>query len=216
MTIRTYSRIYEIAGMRLEFIHRIRYFMLMRSLPVGDIQRVLRSRNPKTIVIFIILMGLAYWFQSGKPSRDTAEDAALRGSFSGTCINVIDGDTLDVRNVEGQEFRIRLIGVDSMETHNEEKMAEQAKRLGRTVVQIRLLGERAREQMRDWALNMPVTWEVPSGTPVHDPYDRLLGYVEVEGQDLGEELLRGGLAELRRDPHPRAERYRNSARPLLQ
>jgi len=188
----------------------------MRSLPVGDIQKVLRSRNPKTIIIFIVLVGLTYWFQSGKPSRESVEDAALRGSFSGTCINVIDGDTLDVRNEAGEEFRLRLLGVDCMEIHNEEKMAEQAKRLGRTDVQIRLLGERAREQVRDWALNMPAKWEVPSDTPVRDPYNRLLGYVEVEGRDIGEDLLREGLAELRRDPHPRAERYRNSVRPLLQ
>jgi len=199
-------------ALHLELFREIHYLIFMRSLPMHEIQKVLRSRNPKTIIIFMVLIGLAYWFQSGK----TPEESVSRGRFSGTCINVIDGDTLDVRSGDGEEFRLRLLGVDCMETHNEEKMAEQAERLGRPALHIKLLGEKAREQVRDQALNMPVEWEIPAGTPVRDPYGRVLAYVTVEGRDLGEDLLREGLAELRRDPHPRAERYRSSARPLMQ
>lgn len=188
----------------------------MRSLPIHDVQKILRSRNPKTIVIFILLIGLAYWFQSGRSGVDPAGEgeSVVRGRFAGTCVKVIDGDTIEVSPASGEVIRIRLLGVDCMETHNEEKMEEQALRLGRTSREIQWLGEKAREETRDFVLNMPVEWEIPEGTPGRDPYNRVLAYVEVEGQDVGEQLLRDGLAELRRDRHPRAARYRDSARPL--
>ena len=85
----------------------------------------------------------------------------------------------------------------------------------RSLSQVRLLGERAREDVRDMALNLPVTWEIPEGTPLRDPYNRVLAYVSVDGVDLGGHLIGSSLAELRREPHPRSGRYRMAAVPLL-
>jgi endonuclease YncB( thermonuclease family) len=78
------------------------------------------------------------------------------------------------------------------------------------------LGERATARTRGLVQGKSIAWEVPEGTPLFDPYDRMLAYVELPGggEDLGERLLREGLAEPRRDRHPRSDRYRAAAAPL--
>lgn len=167
------------------------------------------------IAILVVLVGLTLWFDHQKQANET-DPVATRGVTTGTCVNVIDGDTIDVRTDNGDKMRIRLLGIDTMETHNELKMAEQAEQHGRSPEQIRLLGERAKRELRDYALNAPVKWEIPQGTPLRDPYDRVLAYVSVGDQDLGEFLLSSGLAEVRRDNHPRKSQYSLVVKPLVQ
>ena len=176
-----------------------------------DIHKILRSRNPVAIGLMVVVLALAYFTQKdGGGAGDPA-----RGVHAGRCVKVIDGDTVEVEDGAGAVFRVRLLGVDTMETFNEEKLAEQAARLGRSADNIRSLGERARARTRSLALNRPVEWEIPSDTPVRDPYQRILAYVRVDGRDLGEQLLAEGLAEPRRDRHPRQDRYRAAAKPLV-
>lgn len=183
--------------------------------PLNQIlHQLMRGKNPLSILVLLGLLALAYWLEPSAPKRGMDEYTAARGRYEGRCIRVLDGDTIDVRADSGEEFRLRLLGVDCMETHNEEKLAEQARRLGRSTGEVRRLGERGRDRTRALLLNRPVAWEVPEGTPLFDPYDRLLAYVERDGEDVGELLLREGLAELRRDPHPRSSRYRGATAPL--
>jgi endonuclease YncB( thermonuclease family) len=184
----------------------------MTQVPIQMLQKMLRGKNPATVVVMLILMAVVFYLSPEGKKSDPQD--ATRGWYEGTCIKVLDGDTIDVRADSGEEFRLRLLGIDCMETYNENKMAEQADRLGRSMNEIRRLGERARNRTRDLVSGQPVRWEVPEGTPLFDPYDRMLAYVERDGRDVGEVLLREGLAELRRDRHPRAERYRSEAKPL--
>jgi len=184
----------------------------MKNVPVREITRLLRGKQTGSALLLAAITALAVWYDWQAMPPDP--HAAARGRYEGVCVKVLDGDTLDVRAESGEEFRLRLLGVDCMETHNEEKLAEQARRLGRTTEQVRRLGERGRDRTRALLLRQAIAWEVPEGTPLFDPYDRMLAYVERDGEDVGELLLREGLAELRRDPHPRSVRYRGSAAPL--
>lgn len=172
--------------------------------------RSLRGKSPLQIAVILILAGLA-WYLS---TENQPPDDLARGDYHGFCTGVIDGDTLDVRGQDGTELRIRLLGVDCMEVHNEEKMAEQARSNRQSTDAVRELGERAKARVRALAAGRPVSWTIPEGTPLRDPYGRVLAYVEVNGSDLGELLIREGLAELRRDRHPRARAYRDIAAPL--
>jgi endonuclease YncB( thermonuclease family) len=184
----------------------------MARISPRKVHQVLRGQNPKTVVILLALLGVLYLIDRQQP--DPA--AAARGRYEGRCVNVIDGDTLDVRTDSGESFRLRLLGVDCMDTHQEAKVEEQARRLRRSAAEVVRLGERATARTRGLVQGKPIAWEVPEGTPLFDPYDRMLAYVELPGggEDLGERLLREGLAELRRDRHPRTERYRAAAAPL--
>lgn len=184
----------------------------MARIPIHTLQKMLRGTNPKTALIILAVMALVYLL--GPETKKSDPHAAARGRYEGVCFNVLDGDTLDVRADSGEEFRLRLLGVDCMETFNEEKMSEQAHRLDRSMSDIKRLGERAKSRTRELVLNRHVAWEVPDDTPLFDPYDRMLAYVKQDGRDLGEILLSEGLAELRRDQHPRLEYYRSVAKPL--
>jgi micrococcal nuclease len=155
--------------------------------------------------MLLIIVAAGYWLEQRRPDPH----AAARGRYKGACLRVIDGDTIDVRADSGETFRIRLLGIDGMDTHEQEKISEQSRRLGRTKAEILRLGEKATTRVRGLIERKPIAWEVPEGTPLFDPHDRLLAYVELaDGTDLGELLLREGLAETRRDRHPRANRYR--------
>ncbi|HMO51885.1 MAG TPA: thermonuclease family protein [Kiritimatiellia bacterium] len=171
-----------------------------------------RGRSPKSLLLLLVMAGILYWIEQQRPDPD----AAARGRYEGTCLKVIDGDTIDVRADSGETFRIRLLGIDCMDTHEQEKINEQARRLDRTKSEVVRLGEKATSRVRALIERKPIAWEVPEGTPLFDPHDRLLAYVElVDGTDLGEWLLREGLAETRRDRHPRAARYRSAAAAAL-
>jgi endonuclease YncB( thermonuclease family) len=161
------------------------------------------------ILVLVILAGLAYYLTTPE------EDASVpRGRQEGFCTRVVDGDTLEVRTQEGGALTLRLLGVDCMEVHNEEKMARQAESLGQPPEKIRELGEQAKKRIVNLASGRPVAWIIPDRTPIRDDYGRVLAYVEANGSDLGELLLREGLAEPRRERHPRRDAYREIAVPL--
>ena len=185
----------------------------MTQIPIHTLQKMLRGKNPKTMLIMLALFAVVYFLNP--EGQKTDPHSAARGRYEGTCFKVLDGDTIDVRADSGEEFRLRLLGVDCMETFNEDKMAEQARRLDRSMDDIRRLGEKGKNRTRALVLNQAIAWEVPEGTPLFDPYDRMLAYVEKDGRDIGEQLLAEGLAETRRDRHPRSERYRQVARSLV-
>lgn len=115
----------------------------------------------------------------------TGSDEAL----SGVVTEVVDGDTLVVDGVG----TVRVIGIDTPERghcgFDEATQAMASLVLGRTVLL------------------------VPGAQDQRDRYDRLLRYVEVEGQDAGLEVVRRGLAVARYDSrdgygrHAREDRY---------
>lgn len=91
---------------------------------------------------------------------------------------VTDGDTIDVR-IDGRVETVRLVGMNAPERG--ECLADEAGR----VLRARVDGERV-ELVRD--------------VSDRDRYGRLLRYVEVEGDDVGAELIRAGLALARGYP----------------
>ncbi len=90
--------------------------------------------------------------------------------ISGIVTHVADGDTLDV-TANGRAYTIRLDGIDAPE-------AGQA------------FSRQARQQLRVLAFSRPATVILTD----HDRYGRVVGRVIVAGVDVGEEMVRQGLA----------------------
>lgn len=115
-------------------------------------------------------------------SMPTAAPAATKGSGAkgegavGLVVRVADGDTLTVRFDDGREETIRLLDVDTPETVHPSRPKEcygaQASDFTK-----KLKGQRVRVEEEGW-----------------DRYERLLGYVWVEG-DAGEQLWNVRLLE---------------------
>jgi micrococcal nuclease len=96
-------------------------------------------------------------------------------------IEVIDGDTLVVAFADGSTDTIRILGVDTPETHHPTKGVECFGPEAAAYTATRLAG-RVIELERD--------------VEERDIYDRRLAYVSVDGHRFDDELLRKGYARL--------------------
>jgi len=100
--------------------------------------------------------------------------------FSGRCVGVGDGDTIDVL-VGGRSVRVRVWGVDAPE-------------------QGQPFGSAAKRFVSEFVFDKAVTVEVKEV----DRYGRRVARVTLDGRDLGLELVRAGLAWWYETHAPRA------------
>ena len=123
----------------------------------------------------VVAAGLVAAFRGQLPPRPAARSGDGRDA---TVVDVIDGDTLEVR-VGGATERVRLIGINTPESG--ECFADEA-----TEALADLVAGREVRLVRD--------------TSGRDQYDRLLAYVEVDGEHVNAALVRGGYAIARAYP----------------
>ena len=177
-----------------------------------------RKRPLQTVVAVVLVIGL--WFAREKgwiaqsdprttpqntPSHQTSDLTRL----SGRCVSVIDGDTIDVV-IDGKKQRVRVLGIDCAETYNKDKAAQQSRTWNQSPAAVLRLGNAAKAFANETCYQQDV--EVVVGYEGRDDYGRLLAYVEINGVDLGTELLILGLAEARREPHSRKSNYHDLER----
>ncbi len=113
-----------------------------------------------------------------------------------TVVKVIDGDTLDVL-VDGRKRRIRLIGVDTSELHESDKLIRDAKRSSCTEADLQELGAQA-TQFVSRLLSPGDSFRLEYGRRRYDDYQRLLAFVWLpDGRLLNELLLCEGYAQAR-------------------
>lgn len=144
----------------------------------------------------------------GAPQAENQESVRLS--------RVIDGDTLDVLNGRGSRIRVRLLGIDCMETYQEDKMGRQASRLQKKMQEIKDLGQQGKKHLEGLVKTGGLRLIQPEGFPPQDPYGRTLAYLEVDGEDVAMSMLEEGLAETRRELHPRSFLYQSAARQAKQ
>ena len=102
--------------------------------------------------------------------REAVQRVDERKAFDAVVFRVVDGDTVDVRAVDGAETRLRLYGIDAPESSQE--FGPDARRY----VSSRILKRQVRVQGR-----------------YNDKYGRLVATIYVNGEDFSLELLRNGI-----------------------
>lgn len=113
---------------------------------------------------------------AGRVGRTAEADAVMRGKV----VRVVDGDTLDVRS-GSRTYRVRLLGLDAAEVAHDGRPAQCGAGAARVALDRLVSGREV----------------VVRGDPVADRQDRfgrLLGYVEVDGSDVGARLVAAGRA----------------------
>ena len=171
-----------------------------------------RKRSPlQTLLLVVLVAGVRFAKEKGwiteSDSPSTGPTTSSPESFTsrtGKCVSVIDGDTVDVI-LDGNKFRVRVLGIDCAETYNKDKAAGQARSWNQSPAQVLRLGNAAKAFAQKQCNQQAV--QVVAEDFSRDDYGRLLAYVEVGGVDLGAELLTRGLAEARREPHARKSHY---------
>lgn len=130
------------------------------------------------VMLVIIIAGFAGWRTCYWRTGQTGFEQVVLDK-------VVDGDTIRVRNLRGEELKVRLIGIDTPELGTAASF--------RSALKTAELLESARS----------IRLEPDPKTP-RDKYGRILGWVFFETADgrkllLQEEIVRAGLADLYRD-----------------
>jgi micrococcal nuclease len=104
---------------------------------------------------------------------------------------VVDGDTIQLQSGE----RVRLIGIDTPEMHESDKLYRDSRRTQQDMRTIKELGRRAYEFTKNLIEGKRVSLEFD--VEKHDRYDRLLAYVYLkDGTFVNAEIVRQGYASL--------------------
>lgn len=152
------------------------------------------TRRALAVAVLLALSGCAAGLSPGGDTTRTA------GERTATVVEVVDGDTLDVRFVDGSEDRVRLLGVDTPETHADNSPGEfegvPETDAGRACLAD--WGERATAFAEDRLAGETVVVETDAASDRRGGYDRLLAYVTVDGSEesFNRALLVDGYARL--------------------
>ena len=101
--------------------------------------------------------------------------------FDAKVTRVVDGDTIVVQFADGKTDKVRILGVDTPETH-------------KPGTPVQCFGPDAEKFTRERLSGRSVRLELDKES--RDKYKRLLAYVYVEGQRFEDELLRRGFAKV--------------------
>lgn len=152
--------------------------------------------NRRTLAILAVASLLAVAGCSG--SITIGEQTTAAQNQTATVVHVVDGDTVDVRFQDGTEERVRLLGVDTPEVHEDVSPDEfegvPDTETGRSC--LRSWGEQASEYADQRLAGETVTVEFDPVSDRRGGYDRLLAYVVVDGDSFNRALLEGGYARL--------------------
>jgi micrococcal nuclease len=100
-----------------------------------------------------------------------------------TIVRVVDGDTLEVK-LNGQKEKIRLIGVDTPEKFESDKLHRDAARTDQNEKTIRALGERASDFTKS-LVKRGDTVQLEYDQQLRDKYQRLLAFVWLSDGRMG-------------------------------
>jgi len=132
----------------------------------------------------ILLLFLLMFLVSFAYAKDTA-----------TVLKVVDGDTLKIL-YQGKEESIRLIGIDTPESGNNNKTRRDAERTGQDIKTIIALGKQATEYTKS-QVSQNDTITIEFDVQQRDKYGRLLGYIYLaNGTMLNEEVVKAGYAQV--------------------
>ncbi len=155
----------------------------------------------KAFVFFIILLSLPLNFclSTAEPVKIyTAGDGKFTIPFGKTynyadvyVRRVVDGDTIQLETGE----RVRLIGIDTPEMHESDKLYWDSQRSGQDIHTIQELGRRAYEFTKKLVEGKRVSLEFD--VEKHDKYGRLLAYVYLkDGTFVNAKIVEEGYASL--------------------
>lgn len=170
-----------------------------------------RSLAPGAVAALVLLLVLAGC--AGLPVAPGPGGATPAVDSEVTVLEVVDGDTLDVRMPDGSVETVRLLGVDTPETYADNDPAEYEgvpdTRAGRTCLEA--AGENATAFAGEFLVGGTVRVRTDPSADRRGSYGRLLAYVTVDNGSLNRALLARGHARLydtdfeRRDEFAAAE-----------
>lgn len=144
-----------------------------RRIPIGYRKYKLKPKLSMKLLLFIIILvviGLYGGYVNG----------AEGSKFHGTVVAVSDGDTIRVKLDNGQELKVRLLGIDTPETHHPTKP-------------VGCYGPEASNFTKKMLSEKEVDLEYD--VERYDKYGRTLAYVYLNGERYNDILVKNGYAK---------------------
>lgn len=149
-------------------------------------------------LIFAAVIGAAGYFyilpklESAKKEKIEIDKQAQTNDYY-IVSKVIDGDTFKMSNGE----KVRLLGIDTPEKYDSDKLDRQSGQSGRDKETIKRLGEASSEYVRKLVEGKKVTMVREPGYDDRDKYGRLLRYIYMEdGTFVNAKILEDGYANV--------------------
>ncbi|MDD5506270.1 MAG: thermonuclease family protein [Candidatus Omnitrophica bacterium] len=153
-----------------------------------------KTKPRKKTIIFSLALGLLAltgYFFSGNPGQRLPLVSDNHDYSNILVTRVVDGDTLMLEN--GQY--LRLLGIDTPEIHESNKLHRDAQRSGQGIEAIKRLGRQSYQFTRQMVEGKRVRLEFD--TERHDKYNRLLAYVFLDdGTFLNGRIVEEGYASI--------------------
>lgn len=168
------------------------------------------NRRVLAVAALVLLAGCTVNVSVDGGGTPPAGDGAT--TRTATVVEVVDGDTVDVRYANGSRETVRLLGVDTPEVHVEVAPDEYESvpdtDAGRACLE--QWGERASGFARERLAGATVTVATDRQADRRGSYGRLLAYVTVQGTDesFNHALLQQGYARLYSSEFTRLAEYR--------
>ncbi|WP_457600630.1 thermonuclease family protein [Hydrogenivirga sp.] len=151
----------------------------------------------KGLSYFLVLLVLYVFYElSGEQFRKMGGERVRTSEDRVPCtvVKVYDGDTFKCRLEDGEEVKVRLIGIDTPESRRNRKAYRDAEKSGKSVEEIVRLGKKASAFTKRLIPPGTVVY-LETDVQVHDRYGRLLAYVYLpDGRMLNEVLVEEGYA----------------------
>lgn len=151
-------------------------------------------RVPATAAAVVVLIVVAGCASGAGPIATPTRGETLEASV----VDVIDGDTVEVRPAAGDTDTVRLLGVDTPEVHgpNEPAEYEGVPDTDPGADCLRAAGLEASEFLQRRLGGEPVRLVLDPAADRRDRYGRLLAYVHHDGVDLNRRLVADGRARV--------------------
>lgn len=153
-------------------------------------------RSAKFVLLIGIIAAAGYFYFLPKQENEKEKVESVITIDSNkylTVSKVIDGDTFKMSNGE----KIRLIGIDTPEKFDSDKLEKNSSRSGRDKETIKKLGEASSEYVKKLVEGKRVTLVKDPGYDDKDKYGRLLRYVYTEdGIFVNAKILEDGYANV--------------------
>ena len=156
------------------------------------------------LIIFVFLGGCVEFSHNNFHNNnfDTPNFVNTHEHYYGRVVKVVDGDTVYV-NVNGELWKIRLLGVDTPETYKKNNPYEYYLLNGTPITNttyLKIWGEKAKYFAKKQLENRTVIIVFDNEAPKKDKYGRYLAYIFINNSNnlvnFNEELLKYGYARV--------------------
>jgi micrococcal nuclease len=172
------------------------------------------AKDPVVVTGVALIGAILFLFsqnnKAGLPVAGNNMQVPAAGNYDNVLVvRAVDGDTLKLANNE----RVRLIGIDTPEMHESEKLYRDSRKSGQDAKTIQALGRRSYAFTKSLVEGKTVRLEFD--VEKRDKYKRLLAYVYLpDGTFVNAEIVKQGYASLM--TYPPNVKYADEFRRLYQ